>query len=97
MKQAYTRFRDKGFEIVSFTIDEERENWEQASVEEEIPWFDLGMGPEAEAPIAYKVIWCSQQLPGGIEHRRDHREESPSTQTRREARRVTGLLNTPNA
>ena len=55
MKQAYTRFRDKGFEIVSFTIDEEYENWEQASVEEEIPWFDLGMGPEAEAPIAYKV------------------------------------------
>ena len=56
MKQAYTRFRDKGFEIVSFTIDEERENWEQASVEEEIPWFDLGMGPKAEAALAYKVF-----------------------------------------
>ena len=56
MKQAYARFRDKGFEIVSFTIDEERENWEQASVEEEIPWFDLGMGPKAEAALAYKVF-----------------------------------------
>ena len=41
--------------IRTFTIDEEYENWEQASVEEEIPWFDLGMGREAEAPTAYKV------------------------------------------
>ena len=55
MKQAYTRFRDKGFEIVSFTIDKERDDWEEASAEEEIPWFDLGMGPEADAPKAYNV------------------------------------------
>ena len=55
MKQAYARFRDQGFEIVSFTIDEERDDWEEASAEEEIPWFDLGMGPEADAPKAYNV------------------------------------------
>jgi len=55
MKEAYERFHDKGFEIVSFTIDEEREAWEEASAEEELPWIDLGMGPDAEAPTAYNV------------------------------------------
>lgn len=55
MKEAYDRFRDKGFEIVSFTIDEDREAWEEASDEENLPWINLGMGPEAEAPIAYNV------------------------------------------
>ncbi len=53
MKQAYSRFHDKGFEIVSFTIDNERDDWEEASAEENMPWFDLGMGTEAEAPAAY--------------------------------------------
>ena len=55
MKEAYARFRDKGFEIVSFTIDDVREDWEEASAEEELPWFDLGMGQEAPAPKAYNV------------------------------------------
>ncbi len=55
MKQAYARFRDKGFEIVSFTIDDEREDWEEASAEENMPWFDLGMGTKAEAPVAYNT------------------------------------------
>lgn len=55
MKQAYARFRDNGFEIVSFTVDEEREDWEEASAEEDLPWFDLGMGYEAEAAKAYNV------------------------------------------
>ena len=55
MKEAYALYRDKGFEIVSFTIDEDREAWEVASAEEDLPWIDLGMGPEAPAPAAYKV------------------------------------------
>ena len=55
MKEAYDRFREKGFEIVSFTIDEDREAWEEASDEEDLPWVNLGMGPEAEAPLAYNV------------------------------------------
>ena len=55
MKQAYARFRDKGFEIVSFTVDEEREDWVEASEEEELPWHNLGMGWEAEAPVAYNA------------------------------------------
>ena len=55
MKEAYDRFREKGFEIVSFTIDDDREAWEEASDEEELPWINLGMGPEAEAPVVYNV------------------------------------------
>ena len=55
MKEAYDRYRDKGFEIVSFTIDNDREDWEVASEEEQLPWPNLGMGEEADAPQAYDV------------------------------------------
>ena len=55
MKQAYARFRDKGFDIVSFTVDEEREDWIEASAEEELPWHNLGMGWETEAALAYNA------------------------------------------
>ena len=55
MKEAYARYKDKGFEILSFTIDEEREAWEEASAEEQLPWIDVGMGTDHEAPVAYSV------------------------------------------
>ncbi len=55
MKKAYERFKDKGFEIVSFTIDDSREDWEEASEEEKLPWPNLGMGPAAEAATKYSV------------------------------------------
>ena len=55
MKEAYDRYRDAGFEIVSFTIDDDREDWEIASEEEQLPWPNLGMGRDAEAPVAYDV------------------------------------------
>ncbi len=55
MKQAYEEHKPKGFEIVSFTIDNDREDWELASEEEGIPWLNLGMGEEAEAPTVYSV------------------------------------------
>lgn len=55
MKQAYERFKDQGFEIVSFTIDDWKEDWEIASEEEGLPWHDLGMGSEADAPTKYNI------------------------------------------
>ena len=55
MKEAYATYKEKGFEIVSFTIDESREDWVEASDEHELPWLNLGMGPEAEAPVMYNV------------------------------------------
>ena len=56
MKEAYERFKDKGFEIISFTIDDLHEDWELASSEEDLPWLNWGMGPEADAPMAYSVV-----------------------------------------
>lgn len=55
MKQAYEKYRDLGFEIVSFTIDNSREDWEEASLQEQIQWHNLGMGQGAEAAIVYGV------------------------------------------
>ena len=55
MQEAYDLFSDQGFEIVSFTIDDDREAWEEASDEEDLPWIDLGMGSESEASAAYNV------------------------------------------
>lgn len=42
MKEAYQKFRAKGFEIVSFTLDHERNRWEKASTEENLPWINVG-------------------------------------------------------
>ena len=55
MKKAYERFHEKGFEIVSFTIDDNREDWELASEEEDLPWINLGFGQDAKAAKAFNV------------------------------------------
>ena len=55
MKQAYDRFNGKGFEIVGFTIDDDYEDWEVASVEEELPWPNLGMGSDSDSATTYRI------------------------------------------
>ena len=62
LKEAYGKFKDKGFEIVSFTLDDDQEDWKLASEEEEIQWINLGMGSEAEAVMTYKVIGIPYSL-----------------------------------
>lgn len=62
LKEAYGRFKDKGFEIVSFTLDDQHEDWKQASDEEEIPWINLGMGSEADAVTTYSVLGIPYSL-----------------------------------
>ena len=42
MKEAYEKYRGQGFEIVSVSLDEEHEDWQEASIEEQIPWIDVG-------------------------------------------------------
>lgn len=36
MKQAYEEHRDRGFEIFAFSLDDDREDWEDASLEDEL-------------------------------------------------------------
>ena len=55
MKQAYAKYGDQGFEILSFTVDDDRLDWEIASEEEDLPWFDTGMGMEHAVALAYGV------------------------------------------
>ena len=55
MKEAYAKYGDQGFEILSFTVDEDRLDWEIASEDEDLPWLDTGMGMEHEAALAYGV------------------------------------------
>ena len=62
LKDAYGKFKDKGFEIVSFTLDDEYEDWKLASEEEEISWINLGMGSEAEAVTTYSVVGIPYSL-----------------------------------
>lgn len=42
MKKAYSHFKDKGFEIVSFTLDHKESAWKKASEKEQIPWINTG-------------------------------------------------------
>jgi len=38
IKNLYARYREKGFEVVSISIDDSRQAWEKAMSEEEMPW-----------------------------------------------------------
>ncbi len=55
MKQAYEDYGPRGFEIFSFTVDDEREDWVEASEEEGLPWINAGMGLDHPAAKTYGV------------------------------------------
>ena len=42
MKEAYSKYHPKGFDIFSFTISSDRGAWAKASKSEELPWLDTG-------------------------------------------------------
>ncbi|WIO73665.1 thioredoxin domain-containing protein [Porticoccaceae bacterium LTM1] len=52
MKTAYENYHDKGFEIVSFSLDDSRESWEAASDEEELPWINLSDLKAFSSPVS---------------------------------------------
>ncbi|MCG8580825.1 MAG: TlpA family protein disulfide reductase [Bacteroidales bacterium] len=54
MKRAYEAFHEKGFEIMSFSLDTKRKDWEKASDEEDIPWINTSDLKGYESPIAKK-------------------------------------------
>ncbi|MXZ43362.1 MAG: SUMF1/EgtB/PvdO family nonheme iron enzyme [Gammaproteobacteria bacterium] len=42
LKELYTNYSDKGFEIVSISVDMIQQDWVESSDEQELPWIDLG-------------------------------------------------------
>lgn len=52
MKRAYEAFHEKGFEIVSFSLDDKRKAWEKASKEEQIPWVNISDVKGYDSPVA---------------------------------------------
>ena len=51
MKKAHKHFHDKGFEIVSFTLDDKLEAWQKASEEEELPWVNVSDLMAYKSPV----------------------------------------------
>ena len=61
LKKLHAAFNDDGFEIITVSIDETFEEWEDKSKSLELPWIDLGEveGQEFQGttPVAYGVGW----------------------------------------
>lgn len=51
MKKAYESNHEKGFELVSFTLDHKKERWEKASKEEALPWINVGDLKAHKSPV----------------------------------------------
>lgn len=51
MKKAYENFSNKGFEIVSFSLDHKRKNWEKASNDEQLPWLNISDLLAYDSPV----------------------------------------------
>lgn len=53
LQAAYERFRDEGFEILAFNLDDEPEDWREASEDRyDIPWLNVTDGLAFESPVA---------------------------------------------
>lgn len=58
LKAAYSRFREQGFEIVAFNLDDDREAWRKASEDDyNIEWLNVSDELAFESPVAemYRV------------------------------------------
>jgi len=64
LKQLYSSFKDKGLEIISVSIDEDREHWIKAVNQDALPWINLSAGPEKfnTAALTYGV----SELPSNV-------------------------------
>lgn len=51
MKKAYENFKNKRFEIVSFSLDHEMKRWKKASEEENLPWINTGDLKAQKSPV----------------------------------------------
>jgi thiol-disulfide isomerase/thioredoxin len=46
MKALYDKYRNKGFEIISVSIDEDQTKWRKASAQDSIPWYNVSESVE---------------------------------------------------
>lgn len=46
MKTLYNKYRNKGFEIISVSIDEDQTKWQKASAQDSIPWYNVSESVE---------------------------------------------------
>lgn len=51
LKKTYEKFHDKGFEIVSFSLDKKSDDWKRASGEEQLPWINLSDLQAFNSPV----------------------------------------------
>ena len=58
LKEAYNKYKSKGFEIVSFSIDSKKALWDKAFKDEQIPWIDTSDLLAEKSPVAkmYGVV-----------------------------------------
>lgn len=52
LKQLYTRYRPKGLQIISFSMDDNRNNWEKASEAENFNWLNVSDLQAFKSPVA---------------------------------------------
>lgn len=64
MKRMYAKYKDRGFEIITISIDDTLEAWEAVAKTLELPWIDLGDSEDGvmngdSSPTAddYGVLW----------------------------------------
>lgn len=59
LKELHATYGDQGFEIVSVSIDDTNEDWDEASKEHELPWINLGDISKTDGPVtsAYGVTF----------------------------------------
>ena len=59
LKAIYERFRDKGFEIYSVSLDDKRDAWMKAIAELELPWVHVSSLKGWDCPVA-KTLRCDE-------------------------------------
>ncbi len=52
LKEVYNKYKKNGLEIVSFSMDTKREEWDKAFKEEKIPWIDISDLLATKSPVA---------------------------------------------
>ena len=66
LKELYSTYGDDGFEIVGISIDSNVEDWEEATIEHEIPWLNLGeIGKDPQASESVSTIYGAISIPKG--------------------------------